>query len=131
MDSGSAARFFTECRFDGDDRRLIYAGKAPPTERVFHCGVCGTIAVRAERETHKHDREDFSHLKEHPTVKPVSLMTHLAKLLCPLGGLILDPFAGTGSTGVGAMRAGRNSVLIEQEASHAETIRFRVARESA
>ena len=45
--------------------------------------------------------------------KPVSLMRHLVRLSCPAGGLVLDPFAGTGSTGVAALWEGRSFVGIE------------------
>jgi site-specific DNA-methyltransferase (adenine-specific) len=42
----------------------------------------------------------------HPTVKPIALMRHLVRLVTPPGGLVLDPFTGSGSTGVAAMLEG-------------------------
>lgn len=51
----------------------------------------------------------------HPTPKPVALMTYIVRLAVPPGGLVLDPFAGGGSTGVAAVIAGRRAVLIERE----------------
>jgi site-specific DNA-methyltransferase (adenine-specific) len=42
----------------------------------------------------------------HPTVKPVRLMSYLCHLACPPGGLVLDPFAGSGTTGVAAVKGG-------------------------
>lgn len=51
----------------------------------------------------------------HPTVKPTALMAYLCRLITPPGGLVLDPFAGSGSTGVGALREGFRFVGIERE----------------
>lgn len=51
----------------------------------------------------------------HPTVKPVDLMQWLCRLLTPPGGTVLDPFAGTGTTGEAAFREGFKAVLIERE----------------
>jgi len=129
-DSGSAARFFTECRSDEEESRLIYEGKAPGGERVFHCAKCGGYAFRRERDAHRHDaaEDDWEHLKEHATVKPLSLMEHLIKLTCPPNGLVLDPFSGTFTTCVAAKRVGRNAVGIERDVKHCETGRFRLAK---
>lgn len=51
----------------------------------------------------------------HPTVKPLALMAHLIRLVTPPGGTVLDPFAGTGTTGEAALIEGVNAVLIERE----------------
>ena len=58
----------------------------------------------------------------HPTVKPVDLMAYLVRLVTPPGGLTLDPFAGSGTTGVGAMREGMRCVLIEREDAYVDDI---------
>lgn len=63
----------------------------------------------------------------HPTVKPIALMGWLVRLVTPVGGLVLDPFAGTGTTGMAAMQYGRRAVLIEREAEYLADIRRRVA----
>ena len=52
---------------------------------------------------------------KHPTVKPVDLMRWLVRLICPPGGTVLDPFAGTGTTGAAAWHEGFNCHLIERE----------------
>ena len=62
----------------------------------------------------KADAEDRLGSK-HPTVKRVDLMAYLVRLVTPPGGLTLDPFAGSGSTGLGAMREGMRCALIERE----------------
>ena len=61
---------------------------------------------------------------KHPTVKPVDLMQWLCRLVCRRGGTILDPFAGTGTTGEAAWREGMKAILIEREAEyHADIAR--------
>lgn len=64
---------------------------------------------------------------KHPTVKPVDLMQWLCRLVTPKGGTILDPFAGTGTTGEAAWREGFNAVLIEREEEYQADIRRRMA----
>lgn len=65
----------------------------------------------------------------HPCVKPLSLMQYLVRLVTPPGGVVLDPFAGSGSTGVACLREGFRPILMELDPGHAEIIRSRVARE--
>lgn len=64
---------------------------------------------------------------KHPTVKPVDLMRWLVTLVTPPGGTVLDPFAGTGSTGLAAMGAGFDCVLMEREAEYVADIERRLA----
>lgn len=64
---------------------------------------------------------------KHPTVKPVSLMRWLCRLVTPPGGVVLDPFAGTGTTGLAAMAEGFDAILIEREADYVADIHRRIA----
>ena len=63
----------------------------------------------------------------HPTVKPVDLMRWLCRLVTPPGGLIVDPFMGSGSTGVAAMSEGFRFLGIEQDAQWCDVARSRIA----
>lgn len=63
----------------------------------------------------------------HPTVKPVALMRWLVALVTPPGGMVLDPFAGSGTTGAAAIECGRNAILIEREEAYVADIRARLA----
>lgn len=63
---------------------------------------------------------------KHPTVKPVDLMQWLCRLVTPPGGKVLDPFAGTGTTGEAAWREGFSAVLVEREAAYQDDIRRRL-----
>jgi site-specific DNA-methyltransferase (adenine-specific) len=82
-------------RFDPSDAPFIYQAKANTKDR--NAGV--------ERN-------------HHPTVKSTALMSYLCRLVTPPGGLVLDPFMGSGTTGVAALREGFNFIGIEREAEY-------------
>ena len=79
----------------------------------------------------QHDRNSGIHgappvENDHIAVKPVELMRHLVRLVAPKGGLVLDPFAGSGTTGVAAVLEGVDYLLIEQDEGNAEIARARL-----
>lgn len=84
-------------------------------------GSAARFFYSAKADTHDRMGSD------HPTVKPVELMAWLVRLVCPPGGVVLDPFGGSGTTALAAMKEGRSAILIEREADHAEDIRRKVA----
>lgn len=100
---------------DGSDEVLDafaqYSGKGENVARFMYSAKAS-----------KADRAD----SKHPTVKPISLMRYLCKLVTPPGGTVLDMFAGTGTTGAACQREGFHCVLIERDAEHVETIRRRL-----
>lgn len=61
----------------------------------------------------------------HPTVKPVGLIRNLIKHVTPPGGVVLDPFAGSGTTGVAAQAEGMNCILMEAEDEYVEFLHER------
>jgi DNA modification methylase len=63
---------------------------------------------------------------EHPAAKPVDLMRYLIRQTTDPGDTILDPFAGSGSTGVAAIKEGRRCILIEREAKHVAIAQRRI-----
>lgn len=67
------------------------------------------------------------HGKAHPTVKPLGLMRWLVRLVTPPGGIVLDPFAGTGTTGHAARAEGFRAVLIERDDDHIPLIVSRLS----
>lgn len=79
--------------------------------------------------TAKADAQDRLGSK-HPTVKPVDLMRWLVRLVTPQGGTVLDPFAGSGTTGMACLAEGFDAVLIEREAQYVADIRRRIAHVS-
>ena len=62
----------------------------------------------------------------HPTVKPTDLMAYLIRLITPKGGLVLDPFMGSGSTGKAAVREGMDFIGIEREDEYMEIAKSRI-----
>ena len=77
----------------------------------------------APRATRKEKGED----NDHPTVKPVSLMEWLISIYCPEKGSILDPFCGSGTTGVAALPSERSFIGIEKESKYAQIAEARCA----
>ena len=57
----------------------------------------------------------------HPTLKPINLMTYLCRLVTPQGGIVLDPFMGSGSTCVGCKNTNRKYIGIELDTNYFNT----------
>lgn len=74
----------------------------------------------------KPSRRERGENNNHPTVKPVKLMRYLCKMITPAGGTVLDPFMGSGSTGIGAIREGFNFIGIEKEKEYFEISKARI-----
>lgn len=62
----------------------------------------------------------------HPAQKPLDCVKHIISRICPPGGTVLDPFAGSGTTGVAASIEGRKAILIESHAPYIDAIRRRL-----
>jgi hypothetical protein len=118
-----------------------YRHDPPPNPRLSFCSAidAAVYAVRPGAPRHwagggttnnvyqcspskGRDRWDYPH----PTQKPVELMRWLIRLVTPEGGTVLDPFAGSGTTGVAAMQEGARAVLIEREPEYVEIIKARM-----
>lgn len=98
-DSGGASRFFPVFK---------YQAKAPKRERPVI------------------EREDGTKI-QHATVKPLALMEWLVSLIVPPGGVVLDPFAGSGTTLQAAINKGFHPIGIEQDADYIKLIEQRLA----
>src|SRR5690606_23899598 len=70
--------------------------------------------------------EEILKRNTHPTVKPTELMAWLVRLVTPPGGIVLDPFAGSGSMLVAAKREGFKYIGIEREAEYVEIAKARL-----
>lgn len=100
-DSGNVSRFFQACEFSEEESasRLIYCTKASKADRFG---------------------------SKHPTIKPISLLRYVVRLITPPDGTVLDPFAGSGTTGQAAMDEGFDAILIEREPTYCDDIRRRL-----
>lgn len=132
LDTGGAARFFATFAYDLEDDwpAFLYCAKATRAERDFALDDAPTRTMhRVNPGGLEHDpRWAPTRVKNaHPTVKPEKMMRYLACLVTPPGGLLLDLFVGSGTTGVAALRAGFRFLGCEREAEHADTARRRVS----
>lgn len=132
-DSGSASRFF-------------YCAKASKSERNDGCneleekqttGGGGLTAGKREDGSYetasvggKYGSIKAKQSNFHPTVKPIALMQYLVKLVSRDGAIILDPFMGSGTTGIACKRLGRNFIGIEREADYFEIAKKRIEKEN-
>lgn len=93
----------------GGASRFFYVAKASRSERERGLENFEPRNVNDGRETsidNPYQRGDTPRKNTHPTVKPVALMQWLVKLITPLGGTVLDPFCGSGTTGIAAKKEG-------------------------
>lgn len=113
--------------FDGVP--IFHHAKASAKDRINTCTVCGERFIG--RPTCCCTDEDGKKAKTtaHPTVKPPGLIRSLVRHVTPKGGTVLDPFAGTGTTGAAALAEGCKAILIEMEPEYAADIRTRLALE--
>lgn len=120
-DAGSAARFFYCAKASKADRDEGCEGiELRPSYMVENGSKTAAAAngVRYDRTTMQRNN--------HPTVKPTELMRWLCRLVTPAGGLILDPFCGSGSTGRGAIAEGFQFIGIELEPDYAAIAEARI-----
>jgi site-specific DNA-methyltransferase (adenine-specific) len=118
---GSAARFF-------------YCPKASKAER--EAGLeemeekpAGSLKMRTDAHAIKNGMNTEPQRNHHPTVKPTDLMRYLCRLVTPPNGTILDPFTGSGSTGVAALREGFKFIGIELNPEYAKIAQNRIENE--
>jgi len=78
------------------------------------------------KASQKEKREGLEGKNKHPTVKAVALMQWLVRLITPPGGVVLDPFCGSGSTGVACAQEGFDFIGIEAEEEYVEIAKARI-----
>ncbi len=120
-DFGSAARFF-------------YCAKADRAEREYGLEGMGKKDLRwssGEQSpgTFQSEGTNRSVKNHHPTVKPLALMSYLIRLITPPGGIVVDPFAGSGSTCVASIRRDFQFIASEAEADYCAIAQKRIDAE--
>ena len=115
-DTGGASRFF-------------YTAKASKAERNAGCeGLEEKSNMRVNAPRENEEAKTANKIgNNHPTVKPLKLMEYLCTLTkTPTGGIVLDPFAGSGSTCIAAKRTGRDFIGIEKEQEYCKIAEARL-----
>ena len=85
-----------------------------------------------EEETQKYfyapraTRKERGEYNDHPTPKPISLMRYLCRVYCPADGIVLDPFMGSGSTGIGAIQENKNFIGIDMSQHYVDIANQRI-----
>ncbi len=102
--------------------RFFYATKASSKER--EAGLDGLPRRRVE--IMRHSTTSKPRANTHQTVKPVALMRWLTRLVTPPGGLVLDPFAGSGTTGIAAVLENRQFLGVEREPEYVRIAHHRI-----
>jgi len=117
-DEGTASRYFYCAKASKHDRD---EGLDMISEKPMAWGnqakaelKRGNIDFKADGDSTKHNQVQMRK-NTHPTVKPTELMRYLCRLVTPKGGVVLDPFMGSGSTGKGALLEGFKFIGIEVE----------------
>ena len=96
---------------------LIHNGIDTDWARYFYCP-----------KVSKTERNNSALQNTHPTVKPIELMKYLCRLVTPKGGTVLDPFMGSGSTGMAAKDEGFDFIGIEKEREYYEIAEARIKK---
>ena len=102
----------TEGRFPAN---VMHDGLEQEWARYFYCP-----------KVSKNERNRGLDKNIHPTVKPIELMKYLCRLVTPKGGTVLDPFMGSGSTGMAAKDEGFEFIGIEKEKEYFEIAESRI-----
>jgi len=115
-DSGTYSRFFLIPKAARSDREPVLGGLP---ERAFgFSGGAAAAAARGEAYDLGGMNKVTHRANVHPTVKPTELMRHLVRLVTPPGGIVLDPFLGSGTTALAAEQEGFAWIGIEKEAEY-------------
>lgn len=137
-DTGTAARYYNQFQPDSSDcTRFRYCPKAPQSQRYFYCHDCDEVFPIRERKEHGHahvndkGRQAWKHITYFPTQKPLDLMKWLCRLVTPPDGVVLDPFAGSGTTLVAAYVEGFSAVGIEQDEIYCKIAQKRIEVEAS
>lgn len=136
-DYGGASRFFKVVKneeefknMESSSEKLDETEKEIKRSRFFYCAKSSSSERNKGLEKKDPLKNDGSNLKgqnTHPTVKPIALMEYLIKLIMPpKDGLILDPFAGSGTTIIAAKKLGFSALGIEKEPEYAEIAKKRL-----
>lgn len=115
--TGGASRFFYTAKASRSEREIGMFGVSPKATQRYG-------SIRTDRAGGY--EADSVHRNNHPTVKPIDLMTWLIRMVTPPGGVVLDPFLGSGTTGIAASRLGFDFIGIELNPEYLDIARRRI-----
>ena len=123
-DQGNASRYFYCAKTSKDERNSGLHGFE--TKMMGMSGGAQSVGEGYDKGQDIGLNKVIARKNTHPTVKPVELMRYLVRLVTPKGGLVLDPFMGSGSTGMGAREEDFKFVGIEKEEEYYEIAKARI-----
>jgi len=148
LDKGGASRFFYVAKASKSERNKGLEGfeeKEKPDNYIMPkltCSECGskrvdssnTLVCGCNGKTHYEEQNSTESKNNlaggnknfHPTVKPIKLMQYLVRLITPLNGIVLDPFCGSGTTGIAAKIEGFNFIGIEMDEEYHKIAKARI-----
>ena len=124
-DKGGASRFFY-CAKASKSERNKGLEEFEEGQTVGGGGGIGNYIDDVNSTSGKYGSEKAPNKNIHPTVKPVSLMRYLVRLITPPDGIVLDPFNGSGTTGIAAKLEGLNYVGLELDAEYCKISEARI-----
>jgi site-specific DNA-methyltransferase (adenine-specific) len=124
QDEGGASRFFYCAKASKKDRNEGLDNFEDKASQMNSGGIGRKISVEKRLETNDENAPTMKNV--HPTVKPTKLMEYLIKLITPKGGIVLDPFMGSGSTGKAAIKNDFNFIGIEREKEYFDIAKARI-----
>lgn len=101
----------------------------PDTEHAIHAWSRGAIHGTISDRSRFYHASNSTKVTDHPNEKPLELILRLVAVSTPPNGIVLDPFMGTGTTGVAAIRRGRRFIGIERVKEHFQTALDRIRTE--
>jgi len=132
-DGGSASRFFKKCEFtENDFRRFLYCPKASKSERNkglegFEEKVGENGNKWTDQDYRRGDTKPTAKRQNfHPTVKPIKLMKYLCRLITPKDGTVIDPYMGSGTTGIACKEENFDFIGIELDEEYFKIAKARI-----
>lgn len=126
---GGASRFFYVAKASHSDKNAGLEGMEPVQKKeVFGAGLNSATKLDPTMHTESGVANRPKSANTHPTVKSTTLMTYLIRMVTPPGGTVLDPFMGSGSTGVAARGLSMQFIGIEQDPDYLKISKARILK---
>jgi site-specific DNA-methyltransferase (adenine-specific) len=126
-ENGGASRFFYQAKVSKKERNMGL-DNFEEKQKIYFSKKSRMKEQGTEEDEPSDGMERFTSIQKnnHPTVKPVSLMAYLCRLITPPNGIILDPFMGSGSTGIAAQLEGFRFVGMEMDEDYFKIAETRI-----